>query len=249
MIPFDLGPHKFNLPTSYDELTFRQFFAMREVKDDDNIGFLAAISGLEREAWEQCSDIDIATKIYVFLEWMKEPFQVEQFTPDKIKINGKYYDRPKGLGASVYGQIEHIKSEYKKLDREGKNDYEGFPMLLAIIMQPVVTGQKYNYDLAYKTILPLIMDCQLREAWPLASFFLTNFSNYVKRRKTGFHIVQARKKYKPALTDLKSSDHGQQFSLYRRPSIAALKRFSSWITRLFMLRYGYSQKKKDTKLN
>lgn len=243
MIPYKLGNHDFNIPTSYDELSLKQFYDLKTVDSNDNVSFLSIISGLDKSIWSQCTDLDIVSKIYPYLEWMKEEFNVELYTPDFLHIDGVKYKRPGGLGIMCLGQIEHLKLLIKEIgDKPGSHDYDLFPDLLAIIFQPDVDNAEYNYDRAME-LKESIYKCSLREAWPLASFFLANLSSYATRRKGGFLTALQKKKRPPASIDSTNSDHGQQFSIWRRPLIALQKRSFFWLTMMYSRRYTSGRKK------
>jgi len=248
MIPYTIDTHNFWIPTSYNELTLKQFLAIRNLKEDNSISILSILSGLDRSVWEQCTDLSIGEKLLPYIEYFKTPFNVESYLPDYLSIDGKSYKRPKAVDSVSFGQVERIKEELSSLSKVNAKDFESFGILIAIMMQPIIDNSKYNYE-RVNEILPLVMDCKLEEAWPLGSFFLMISQRLLKKKQDVYNASLVQKSEKQGLKDSQSLESGQQFSVWRKPLIALQKMFSRWITRRYLLLDTTGLKNKGTKKN
>jgi hypothetical protein len=246
MFPFKLGSYEFYLPQDYGELTLKQFFELRN-SPGDLLSVLSILSGIEKEKWELCKDLDLEYKLARCLEFLYQPFEPKKYIlPDSMEINGKYYDRPKGLGVETWGQKLALEQEYIRIQKEDKSEFDMYPFALALYFQPVYTGEKYKSELVDK-ILPDIMNCRLEEAFPIAAFFLSNYSKFRRKKRSDYLIPLARKKHVRALTDSRSSDRLERFTLWRRVLIRILKKFFKWNTTQSSLPSGMNQSKQHFK--
>jgi hypothetical protein len=245
MIPFDTGYIKFELPQDYGELTLKQFFDLR-ASDGKLITVLSILSGLPKEDWEQCKDIDFEYKIAPYLSFLYEPFNDSNYIlPDKLKIDGVYYNRPKNLTFEAWGQKIAFEQEYQRIHLEGKGELDIYPYSLALYFQPTYF-QKEGKKKKYKSeevdkLLPLIMECKIEEAFPIASFFLSNYVKCRKEKKSDYLIPLHQKKYEQALIVSKSSDRLERFTIWRRPWVKITMKFSKWITTRFKQRSGMKE--------
>lgn len=248
MVPFKIDGKSFEIPQHYGALTLGQFLRLKN-ESPDFIGIISILSGIERAAIEQVEDIDLDYKIAPFLEWLKEPFDLQNtILPSFIEISGKQYDRPTGLGINTYGQKLALQNEIEEKENTAQSEIDCYPYALALYMQPIVTGKPYDEEEVQK-LIPEILKCRLSEAWPIASFFLSNYEKYLKRRSGNFLTLLHQRKYKRALADLKSSETFRQYSLSRRLLISLMSKCYSWTITLYSLRFGMNQKRQDSKRN
>jgi hypothetical protein len=246
MIPFDTGYIKFEIPQDYGELTLKQFFDLR-ASDGKLLTVLSILSGLPKSDWEQCKDLDLEYKIAPYLRFLYEPFNSDLYLlPDKLKIDGQYYDRPKNLTFEAWGQKLAFAEEYERIISEGKGELDLYPYLLALYFQPIFTGKKYESDLVDK-LLPKIMECKIEEAFPIAAFFLTSYAKCRKGKKSDYLIPLHQKKYEQALIASKSSDRLERFTTWRRPWVKITMMFSKWITTRSRQSYGTNENKQHSK--
>lgn len=229
MIHFTSNSFEFSLPSCYGDLTFNQFFKLKELKSNKIIDVLPILSGLDKSIWEQFQDIDIDEKIAPCLEFLKGEFDCHLYLiPDYITISGKQYQKPKALGLNTFGQKLALQSSIAEAEKEEKNSVDIYPYALALYMQPIVTGKPYDSDEVDK-LLPEIMECKLSEAWPLCSFFLLSFEQSLTEKAKSYHTLQQRTRLEQELKILRSSVTFQQFSLCRKLSIKLLMMFYSRI--------------------
>jgi hypothetical protein len=246
MIPFNLGTYKFELPQDYGELTLRQFYAIRKSKGD-LLDLFSILSGLDRSIWEQTKDLDIDAKIAPALEWMNDKFNPDLFIkPAKLRIKGEYYDVPKDIRLKTFGQKLALQNETERISKEGGTDVDVFPYALALYFQPICFNNKYDAA-QVDELLPLIMDCKIEEAYPIASFFLNNYLRSLQSRKRNFLTILHRKKLERALVDSENLKSLEQYTPFQRALIKITKKFSRWITIRYSSRSGMKGSIQNTK--
>lgn len=245
MINFKLGKYEAQLPMRWGELTFKQFYALR--KEEDFLSILSILSGLDKSLWEKCDDLDLDQKIAPYMEWMKLPFDCQEYlVPDKIEIAGKLYPKPKGIGLSTFGQKLELESAVTKAEAEGKQEFDVYAYIIALYMQPVIDGPEYNQEKVDK-LHEDALNVKLEQGWPLASFFLQNYVVYKKRREGNFLTLLSRKKLERELTALVDSENFRLYSPLRRFTIKLLTKLSKWSIRLYYLRSSIKLSKVDIK--
>jgi hypothetical protein len=242
MIPFKLGTHSFELPTDYGELTFKQFYAIRK-SNGDILDLFSILSGLPRETWEQVKDLDIDAKLGPYLSWMEQPFNPGAFIlPDKLRINGEYYDRPRDIQLKTFGQKLALQNEVTRIGKEGGTDVDLCAYSLALYFQPIYFKGPYKAD-QVDELLPFVMECKLEEGYPIATFFLNNYLKYSQRKKRRFLTRLHQTKYEQELMSSKSSERLEQFTPWRRVLIRLTNKLSRWIIRKSSSRYGTKKTK------
>lgn len=228
-----------NVPTWFGELTFRQFNALRS---ETNISFadtIAILTSIDRKLLGQNKDIDFDYKVYPVFEWyFTEDFNEAiqgLLVPDVVNVGGKEVAKPKGIGFGTYGQKLDLDYITNKANKEGKDDVDIFADILSIYLYPGYSGQEYETEKA-ESFKEKVLDMQIKEGWPLASFFLQNLERYAKRRAGNFHTILHRKKYQQELKRFKSTEAFQQFSLLRRGLINLM----IWLSRFNTLKFSLS---------
>lgn len=248
MIPFETDDVniKFSVPQSYGELTLGQFLELRKCKDDE-VEIFTILSGINRSKFELSKDLSLDIKLSGYLNFLTRPFSDELFlVPDFIFISGKKYPVPKSLAENTYGQKIALQNHIVETEKNGGNEIDAYAFVIALYMQPIVTGKPYDIDEVEK-LVPEIMNCKVQEVWPLAGFFLSNFEKLLKENLKGLATRQAVKSYRQGLIDSKNSVSFRQFSLWRRFLIKLLMRCSSRTMLLFMRYYSTNQNQTNIK--
>lgn len=224
------------VPTWFGELTFRQFNALRA---DSNISFadtVAILTKIDRKILGQNRDIDFDYKIYPVFEWYFTESFKEQceglMVPDFVNVGGKEVPRPKGIGFGTYGQKLDLDYLTNKAIKDGRDDVDIFADILSVYLYPGYSGQEYTTEGA-EEFKDKVLDMQLKEGWPLASFFLQNLEAYAKRRAGNFLTILHRKRYQQELKAFKNTDRFQQFSLLRRGLINLM----IWLSKFSTAKY------------
>lgn len=246
MIEFKIGKHSAQLPTRWGELTFDQFYRLRK-SNDDLLEVLSILSGIDIKIWQQTSDLDLDYKIKPYIDWMLEPFDLSAYlVPDKIEIAGGLYPRPKGIGLQSFGQKIALEKFVSKVEAEGGYEHDTYAYIIALYMQPTITGVDYDDEKVDK-IYNDALNVKLEQGWPLASFFLQNYEKYKLRRKENFITLLAKKRLQQELKGLEDSPNFRLYSPLRKLTIKLLKMFSGWSTRLYFLHSSIKLSKVATK--
>jgi len=224
MIYLTLGDNEISIPSSYGELTYSQFDRLLKLPDsDDFLSIVSVLSGRPKEEWDACPDINADISLYESLKYLEEPFAPIFIKPDKIRIKGTLYDLPGGIAVNTLGQKLALQRCITKAEKDGVKEVELYPYIVALYMQPIVTGSPYNED-KVEALVSDIKDCQLQELFPIAGFFLKSCVTPSKKKKKGYPILQLRKKSEPGSIVLKSSESYQRFGLLRGLLIRVLKK-------------------------
>jgi len=234
MVPFKIGNVSFELPASYGELTLRQFYSLQK-SGNDKLVQLSILSGLDKSFLEQCEDLELDYRVAQCLSFFEDKFNCNEYlVPDYITISGKRYKTPGGIGINAFGQKLALVQAITEAEKVGGNEIDCYPFVIALYMQPLVTGQKYNADLVEK-LIPEVMDCKLAEAWPLAGFFLSNYVRYLNESAKNYPTPQPRKSLGPESIGFRNSETGKSYSHSRSFLIGTLRKLYSLITTRFSL--------------
>jgi hypothetical protein len=133
-----------------------------------------------------------------------------------------------------------------KAEAEGQQEFDLYAYLIALYMQPIVDGPEYDQEKVDK-LYPAALNVKIEQGWPLASFFLQNYTVYKKRREGNFLTLLSRKRLEQELKGLEGSENFRLYSPLRRFTIKLLSRLSRWSTRLYYLRLSIKLSKADTK--
>lgn len=224
MIPYKIGDLSFSLPTSYGELTLKQFIDLIEIPDDENyLDVISILSGVDKKVLSQCEILEIDHLLSPFIEFLQEPLKGEFVLPDNIQIAGIWYPKPSGIGINTFGQKISLQRAITKSEKEERKEYEIYAYIIALYIQPAVTKSAYDED-KVDELVPEIMNCRISEVFPIASFFLKNYETYLNSKKKDYHIHPLVMKLGQALTDSQSLQNSQRFGRWRRPLIKLLKR-------------------------
>lgn len=221
MVSCSLGHHNFELPVSYGELTFDQFFKLQKLEDHtDIISIISILSGLDKEIWMQAEEDKILYQLSSILSFLNEPFEDQFLKPDTIEIEGKRYNLPEGIGVNTFGQKIALQSA---IEKNKGSDVDIFPYVIALYMQPIVTISKYDVN-KVNEMVPKIMNCKIKEGFPLASFFLQSYERYLIKSERDFLTTQQAKSLEQVLNRYKSSEKSPHLSPFRRLLAKALKK-------------------------
>jgi hypothetical protein len=234
MIPFKLGEKEFNLPTSYGELTYSQYDALLKLPEsDDFIGILSILSGLPREDWELCQDSMVDIAIMPHISFLNELFDNQYILPDTIEIEGKRYQLPGTIEVNTFGQKLSLQRAIARAEKQGLQEMEIYPYIVALYMQPIVTESEYSEEKVEK-LQEKIKHCRINEVFPIASFFLLNSVRSLQKKQSILSMSQLGKKSEQGYTTSKSSENYQRFSPFRRFCIKVLRMFFSKSTRSYI---------------
>lgn len=233
MVHYTLGDKQFSMPASYGELTYNQLKTLTRLPDPDNfLSVLTVLTRITKEEWDQCPDLDVDNKLAPFMQYLNEAFDPVFILPSKIEIKGVWYDLPGGIGVNTFGQKIALQRAIARIEKEGIEEIDIYPYVVALYMQPTVTKLEYNED-KVEALIPDIMECKLNELFPIAGFFLKNCEKSLTKKRNDSVTLRPVKKSGRESINLKSSESYQRYGLLRGALIKVLRRFSWKGTTLF----------------
>lgn len=179
--------YSFDLPTSWDDLTFEQgarLFIDWYSKDIDNIFMLMEIlSGVSYKVWMNAIgnvDVDVATHIKFLSEI---PALADLPLPKTILIGEKEIAMPKNVGLQTFGQKVMLQEEINKHLGKPHDLLKICPMAVACYSYP----EYYNAPLdseRLKTFAELIQQSKFLDVYSAGRFFfLKSASSSVEKQK------------------------------------------------------------------
>lgn len=219
------------LPLGYDDLTLKQYDAITKVGQNDTIGFLCALSGLDRETWEQVEVIDIDNIVAPNLQWLSVAFD-PMLWPLKGTVNilGENYSYPKDIMVCKYGQRLHLERIIEQIQKNELDESHAAAEVMAIIMQPIISeGGKYDSDAVELLSKNIFESCKVIEALPLTSFFLSKHLIYLQLKEKDYLMSLLQKSFKQGSKDSGSSKNLAHYTLYQRPFVFLWRKFYKWM--------------------
>jgi hypothetical protein len=142
MIKFKAEGIKYNCPTSWYEITFKQWKDLKSTKDDLEI--LTILTGIPKNKIERLSDKSIFN-LSIAISFISTPLKIEEYdVPEGFKINErKKIPYVKDIKEKEYGQkiyLQHLLIENK--DDEQKIIEES----VLIYSQPYIDNKKFELD-------------------------------------------------------------------------------------------------------
>lgn len=244
-----LNGSEFFIPASWEEVTLKQFFDLRD-KSKDFLDTISILTNTDKSFWEDSTDLDVIEALTIgehspLYYISTPPERLDQFIrPDKIMICGKLCTLPKGLGFGTLAQ----KMAFEKLISDNKTDVDCIPMALAIYFQPQIDDARFSSERC-EALIPEIMNTPIKEAFPVASFFFMKYVKYCKTKRKHLEESHALKRSGLELTDLKNSGILVRFGLWRRMAFWITRKFSKWTITPALSNYYIKKKRQSTKKN
>lgn len=185
MHPYQLNPEfEIHLPTSYDEITVGQFEMIRSLKPTDKESKLISIvTGISESIIEEW-DIEQADEIMDVLSFLSDKIDISQYTiPDEIEINGKIINPKVNVRvASIDQRWSFERRLWPELVKNQGVIDANLSVALAIYLQPLITGEKFNDDSLDPTI-EMVKKLPVLKAYPIAYFFTNACVRSLNKRK------------------------------------------------------------------
>lgn len=171
---FEIGKEvEAKFPESWEEVTMEQFFKVGlNFENLTNIEFLEALSGIKKEVWFKCSNVNIDEIIMPHLAFIfQNDFKPENYKIlESIELSGKKINIPKDLGFETFGQKIICQDEIIKYDKEQGEIFQTIPFIVAVYLQPKIDG-KFDEEKAMG-LIPEIMQMKAVEIYPIGFFLL-----------------------------------------------------------------------------
>lgn len=188
MLTVEINDVKYEFPVGWHEITLDQFLVIKDLDklsdDADKIcKTLEMLTGISAQTWFNMEATAIDSEaILQLISWMQDPIDWEAVPPPtEIEIDGKKYSVPKELEMQTYGQMLMFDSKVlPEVSRTGSL-VDVLKTALAIYMQPVLTGEKFNGEKLSETEI-VVGKMSIYEALPLANFFFSKYFDLLKKK-------------------------------------------------------------------
>lgn len=205
MLNLTINNKPIQFPTSWAEVTVRQFFAIKNIDPNDKqynavCKMLEVFTGIKAAEWfdMEATEVDTNT-ILLLLEFCKDPINWESLKkPESITVQGKEIKIPTDISLSTYGQIVVFDTTVIPKVHESGNIIDVVHTAVAIFIQPLITGKKFDGNKLSETE-SMVLDLPIYQVFPLASFFLREYFSYLIKSESSSIEHQLVRKSKPEL--------------------------------------------------
>ncbi len=214
MINLKINKQKFTIPTSWEEVTVKQYLALKEIGEDDDLTkVLSALTGISAQVLAKCSHESLlnvlmyrnnkSKKWFSYLDWANSDPDFKKLPiPEWVHIGKMMYKIPGDLSECSFGQHVTIKQLIES-EEKGSDITHQVPFIAAVFMQPIVHNADYDEDRA----MDLAQDI-LESSWiqilPIATFFLEKATSYGDPLPKLVRVLTPRK-WKRTLVNLMTS--------------------------------------------
>jgi len=206
MLTFSIGDTSFSIPTSWNEVSVGQFLQWQsneKIKAGDLSELLFILTGLQPESFEQLSEFDIS-RIALALEWIEDmPDFKELPLPSHYSLDGVSVNIPEQLTTESWGQKEYTEPILIDCLEKTGDVIDVMDKILAAYFYPLYASKNnplhkshYLKDFVQhdekilnhkqfngKSMIDLVHESKLIEAYPIASFFLRSCLRLSKQKE------------------------------------------------------------------
>lgn len=181
--------HKAQLPTGWDEISFKKYHELEEWRITDGKDLVKALSILTdvpEGIWDKCNYKMFQTIVIPNILWMSKPPKIRKIRlKDEIKIMGKMVKVPKNIDLETLGQkiaVDQKMTDYilKYKDDVIKLSYWQYSFIMAAYISPKINDKEF--DLEYTEIVQgHIQNMPFTEVMPYAAFFFKKYEDFIKK--------------------------------------------------------------------
>ena len=172
MIRIQIGESLFDFPTSWMEVTVRQFFQLRTWKDDF-IELISILSGAPYEIIFSAKQVDLDEKLLPYLKFIESPLSEKDVKKHStIKIAGIYYPIPSEDSKFTFGQKLSLQERMIETVNKTGSTIDCLAFAAAVYYQPIVQKKRFSTEDADAFAEEFIQGCSISEVWSAGNFFL-----------------------------------------------------------------------------
>lgn len=195
MIPLKIGEIKTNIPTSWDEITLRQYMDLQTYREDLNIlRLLSILTGVEYRILLNVNADSFDERIMDSIEFIKEPIDIYTLEEsDVLDWKGRELKVPDPSTHTI-GQKLALQSKIRQLQETGEGSHAILvSYAIAIYMQPLIDKSEFD-DTRVEEIRNDVLALPLVKAYPLGSFFLDGWIMFLRSSVNTSHPTQPMKR-------------------------------------------------------
>jgi hypothetical protein len=172
MINLKIQDRPVEVPTRWEDVTFRQYEAFINLKENDAFGLIAVFTGIDREVWEQSKEVENFYLIENSLAWLKKkPPMRKAKLPYEITVKDQRIVVPKSQDEYIVKEYEDLRAIMQLEIREKKEiKFEFYPKIAAIFLTRKIFPE-YNSN-NYEETINLMKDLRLFDVLGIGNFFL-----------------------------------------------------------------------------
>jgi len=170
----------FELPESYEEVTFEQFMKLADC-DSVNLKAVSILTGVSEDKWAESNNIPMYYFCFnAISNWMgKGLAELNDREVNRLSYLSKHIEFA-DIGEQSVAQYEDLKILLAKYQTEYEKDPIAamkvyYPLFVAIYLQPKTSGEKYDYSKA-KEMVGQINQLPAPTIIGIVNFFLTKLA-------------------------------------------------------------------------
>ncbi len=193
MIPITINSQKLNIPTRWEDVTFKQYIDYIDLKNPKVIDAVALFTGIETKVWEGSKEIQNFYIIVNALEFLgKKPQIKKAVNPGTVTIRDKEYKVPQNIDSLPYmvKQFEDMRGLIRLEAKQNEITIKMYPRIISIYFCNMIF-KKYSVRNIEKTE-PLIDSLGMFEVLGMGNFFLQNMTellNGIARGELIFRMI------------------------------------------------------------
>jgi len=180
MVTIKINDYEYDIPTSWNEVTLRQYIELATyIEDINHIRLLSIFTGIDYDVLANFPCDDFQIKVIPEMDFLQEELNVLAIKRAKVLHIGNYEFEPildpskERLGQKLFMQ--------QITENAVANHYPHFSLVAPIIANyyaPFVHPQKKWEEKHIKEFEQLVLDMPMVEAYPEADFFLSGYLTY-----------------------------------------------------------------------
>lgn len=201
MIPFKTEHHSFDVPTCWEDVTYRQFADLDKHKENlaDTCVLLSCLTGLTYKECYEMNEKDILGQIVPRLTFLNEQLNPDELPmPDFIYHQGKSIGIPTNIKQKTFGQKIVLQTLLKKRIDANEPAVNLLPLCMAVYLAPEYYNEEFD-GAKVSGFEKLVWDMPALKVYPIGSFFLRASMKLLKRKIKPFNSGVRTNSYKRAL--------------------------------------------------
>lgn len=195
MIPLKIGEIKTNIPTSWDEITLRQYMDLGTYREDLNIlRLLSILTGVEYRTLLNVNADSFDDRIIDSIEFIKTPLDIYTLEEkETLNWRGREIIIPDPSTHTI-GQKLALQSKIRQLQETGEGSHAILvSYAIAIYLQPLIDKSEFD-DSRIEEIRKDVLTLPLVVAYPVGSFFLDGWIMFLRSSASTSHPTQPMKR-------------------------------------------------------
>lgn len=185
-----------DVPTSWQQVTLRQFMALRELGREDGpaeekvYATISIMTGADPDNIRTWS-MGTLDRVWAALDFLKHPELIGGKRVSPVKLLGKKYNviiQPKQLCFGAFVDLMHFVKDEKTAEA---NLHKAFGCCLVECKRWPWSKEKEYNGKAHEVISEAVLDLPITTVKPYTDFFLRNYLAYSKRMVIYFRIMKA----------------------------------------------------------